>query len=1600
MKSSAGPGETFRWRSLLARGPEAESYLASAAGEGRGARLVVKVLSRADGRSWTDVFRRDALVLASLAHPSLAEPVRFVRDAPRGRALVARSYVEGSDLAAAAAGMPPGKLLPWLLAAAEAVGLLHRFGLLHRNIKASNFIVPGGALTSRRGREARVVLCDPAWWPEARGAGGGAPEVRDGGRATFSSDLYALGAVFYRLLTGKDGRAGASGFPPAPSEIRPEVPVDLDRLVLKLLGPEPARRYQEARAVIEDLSLLAGPTGVRSPAMPECFVGREREIEAAVRALEGQGRPSVFAVTAEAGLGKSAFLRRLALEAQVRGLTTASVRCYPGDGAPMAPLRELMRRIVPAGQAGRALRARARALLDGGGGGEAPSAAGEPAAFRRALVRGLTDCILEAARRSANRLFLLVDEVHFADSLTVDLLAALVREATAPADERDAGAAAPHLALSFRSESPFRAGLKPLLDALELASPRRVAIDLEPLAGDAVGEWLDLALQDQPEARERARSAVHGGNPFAVREAVRLGAFRGQSPPAASDLPRMHIEYLEALGPDERSACECLAAIGRPAAADLIARTLSFPATRARQAVRSLVRDGTLAEEGDLVHFRHGSFLAWLQEAVPAGEAASLHGRIAAALEERGEGSSEEIARHWLRSDVPRKGIARGLAAARRLAAAHEDRRALELYEALLGVLPPSRSRLRRAASEEAADACSRLGQHRRSIERLERLLQEGGAGLEAGRLHAKLGVSHHRAGEVEEGAFHLEKSLKLLEGGRGRAWLRERLRAKSELAEIASNRGRYEEAERLSLGALDEAARAPAAARDAGTRRARMVLLETLAHLRLRRFQYREARGLFEESLGISEDLGALSEQGLILNNLGILHNQENELDAAVACYERAAKLSSRLGEDLILANIHSNLALLHAKRGEPEAADDALRRAARHDARSDSARARFLRLHCAGIVDLYLGRYASGIGTFREAVTLGEDLKDAFLTAFDLVYLAECHLHRGEMKPAEGALDRASSLDAPPPEAVTAMIAARRAALAALGGAGREARAALAARRERPSGGIPFLEAWDGVYAGWASRIAGLHDEARVALEAARAFFARVKAPAGEIHAALEIAALDADLGNMAAARKRLDALRARFTCGRGPLRSPMLSARLLLYRTRVLAALDDSDAREATALLVEAESFLIGRSLRDLEALARDLRRGFRLAGADGRARSPLPPEPARDPAAGLEIVRSFQGAAVDLVRRFEDRIGEEGVRSLQRHLRDLEDHIAEVQRAAEGGEPRGAAPFRAGSIIGRSKAVREVIRWIRHVAPSKLPVLVTGETGTGKEVVARAVHGESPRAAGPFVTLNCAALPGELLEAELFGSRKGAFTGAEADRDGLLAAARGGTVFFDEVGEMPLALQAKLLRVLDRGRVRPLGGAEEVEVDARFVLATNRDLRALVAEGAFRADLFFRIGAVEISVPPLRERLEDLPLLVERFHSLAVASDSPRPFLQEGAMQVLLAYSWPGNVRELQNLVTHLALALPGPVTAEDVRAVLGRGRAEGVFSPGFLRSRPLARLLEDLEREYIVQLRADHGGDLKAAARALGVSLQALYKKLKKLGIRPRDGGAK
>lgn len=341
-------------------------------------------------------------------------------------------------------------------------------------------------------------------------------------------------------------------------------------------------------------------------------------------------------------------------------------------------------------------------------------------------------------------------------------------------------------------------------------------------------------------------------------------------------------------------------------------------------------------------------------------------------------------------------------------------------------------------------------------------------------------------------------------------------------------------------------------------------------------------------------------------------------------------------------------------------------------------------------------------------------------------------------------------------------------------------------------------------------------------------------------------------------------------------------------------------------------------------------------------------------------------------------------------------DLDELIIVMRKASEHLQLRRELAdlrkqvTRSPGLVGKSKAIQTVLEWIARAAPSEATVAIYGKSGTGKELVARAIHRESKRVSGPFVPVNCAAIPESLIESELFGHARGSFTGAVRDHPGLFVEASGGTLFLDEIGELPLSMQAKLLRALQDGEVRPVGKTESVKVDARLVVATNRDLEADVGSGRFRDDLYYRLNVIPIHLPELKERPEDIPLLALHFLERFAQGGEPKR-LSKGALAALERYDWPGNVRELENIVERACALVAGPeIGVEDLPGKLQEPRVQ----PHELQL-PLVSMAE-AEYRLIERTLKHFGGHLGKTADSLAIHRRTLSRKLKEYAEAGRE----
>jgi transcriptional regulator with GAF, ATPase, and Fis domain/tetratricopeptide (TPR) repeat protein len=1529
--------------------------------------------------------RAELAVLAEVEHPGIARLVDHGALAGGG-VYLARAWVEGAPLSSL--GAEPGRVGRIVADVCDALEHLHRRGFLHGDVKAANVLVGEGDAPVLIDFGFARALGDDA------GAAGSllhvAPELLLGQTPDVRSDLFSLGVMLLTLLLDRPlDPAGVYGrFPSEPfldaAEVDPEELPDWARdLVAALLERDPAQRPSGAGLVGRTLRarLGGGPeqaAGAGSRLAWPVWGGREDVLAELLEQAAGRERWTVAAREDLAGLARHAALaaaldgervRVADLDHESRALTATSDRAL------------WVRRLLEGGP-------RALAIVHGQVAERVAHAALEW------LVRG-------AARPGSARLIWIAPAgAAPVEGMRERCVPSLAEDAVRAVLAQLLGEDARHddLAARMHAESGgVAAELQALLDGVVARGWVRVGTDGPRLRAGALPDWLgrgraraadgELELDGAARAVDEVLSVLRGPASLAVlaaitersaadvarsvqelvarRRVARAGDDAWRPAPGArraaldGDRQReLHARAADALSPaPEGTAHAWLAAPGR-ATED-----------RLRESLAALRDDGALEVALDL--------LGWLDV-----EAAALDCALSPVLR-------AESALTWA--------LAEDTARARTECAALDgvaDARAQAVRERALGQVARLEQRHEDALAHFSRAAEAEPGARGEALVARARLLFERGS-------HAQLDelVAGTDAGASRRGAqnVHSIAAMSLLARG-----ALERARAALE-AELAR-------AERAGDGALEAATRL------------------NLALVARRAGDARTARPLLERARELHHAAGRLHGVAQCDAMLGAIARDAGELAEATRRLDRALEARELLGDAGGVLAVRGSRALVHAARGhavpalvelaalepdvraagrvaeadlmaalrlataarigalEPEAlsaaiacldvereprAGIALARAAWLLARPDDARALLERAREAAT---RLGRAA----TLEDARLLGAELEGeaadettrALLGPFDeqrAGALAEEHFRRGRDDRAARlwlALARRSQ------DEVIRRGASARAA-EALGelerGLTREEgahlRAALLARPDpRPSDlGAAAEEEWD-------MDVLSILEINRRLVE---------QEELGNLLGSIVEQSLmltGAERGFLILEEDGELSFDLAMDSRRGDLEGPEVEASHSVVREalRKGAALRISDA-SGDPLLGGAPS-VTSLDLRSILCQPFEVEPGLRgVVYLDHRGRAgAFGPRAERllDLLAGQAALAIRQMRRVAQIQQLNARLAEEVV--------ERDTVLVVARRAlAERGVPAPIA-----GLVGETPAMRAVHALLRRVAPSDLSVLVCGDSGTGKELAARALHELSPRAAGPFVSESCAALPATLIESELFGFLKGSFTGAERDSDGLFERASGGTLFLDEVGELPLELQAKLLRVLETREVRRLGEADARPVDFRLVVATNRDLSAEVEEGRFRLDLLYRIDGVRVSMPPLSERPQDIPLLVDHFLRLEERRSGRRQRCADAVLARLAARAWPGNVRELRNEVARLCVLSEGDIT--DPGLVRDAASAFAAVVPGSGGVRSLA----ELEKQAILDAIERTGGDKRRAAELLGVSRAKIYQRIK------------
>ena len=1609
----AGDGR-FVLKKLLGEGGAGRVWLAEDR-ERPGLDLALKELTGPETTRHEDAFRREFATLACLRHPSLVEVDEFDISPDTGRTRFTLELVEGRDLIGAVRREGTEVLGALAVEALRALSFLHDLDLIHRDLKPSNLLVRDRPKLGCRlvvvdfGLALRVSDQPSEAFRPAGTIAYLAPEVLANRAASRRSDLYALGAVLLEAVTGRpparwepDERgigAALAREPISVSTLPGGVPSGFDRWLRDLLAEDPERRPASASEALARLNEACGtdhPAETEVTRLARLLSGPPAERESSVRAiweaLEPEGEPRVVFLCGGPGSGKSRILRWLEAEAILRGCTVAkgiahrrlsleALRETAGRGKTVLLLDE----VHAAGAEivdvlTRTVREQAAAPLR-------IVATLRPGAIDRPALRAL----LEAAGTTPA-----LSRIDLSD-LDSGGIRAMAERATggAVSGERvawllEASGGSPRIAEGLLVEGAWERGGRSRSRGTAAGLPHG---RLRMISPEAM-RWLEGVAVVRVGAREAHLASLSGLEARAAR-AVSEGAsaaglaYRasGLWHPESSSLADQLVSSLPASRRValHRAAAELLESDPRADAEPALVARLWSGAAEGERAVAWYLRAAERSE----------------RLADPAG-AANDYARALGA--HRGRGPE----RHGLRRRQAEALVRAGMSAA-----------AARAFGAAARVAPDAISRVEAKVSQ--AMALVQAGRIRLALAIAERAAAHAaasGSDALAARARQVLAIGLGRLGREGESLPVLEEACRLM---RGAGDLRGEAEALHLLAvcraRLGDERAEVEFVEAIALYARAASAGLPAG--DGQDLKARIGL----AVLRATAGRYADAEASLAEVRADALARGNIGLQQLALSKLAIVAIDLGKLDRAMTLAEQAVDLALYLGDQNLILVSRCGLADARIRCGRAGEAVAALRQTLQMPLDNvDPENVDYARMLLADawmesgggeeasvreLLERSLERcrerrkprawrMALAIEMERRARPDCPEPFEPIRTEFEArrpeagdeeateigirarLASAAFRLARGEMEAARSEADLAARaarrIDYPAFEARAMALVAqvlersgrdREAAAAADAGRGLLARAAeriadAAVRSdflERPV--YRALRAGPGsVSARSRSRLVALYD--------------MVRALNSETDAeSLLETILDLAMRAVAAQRGMVFLREDREGPGRGEF---------VVHASRNLETETERDALSYSRRILETAG--AGRSLLALDA------------GTDERFRSLA--------SVSLYDIRSLMCVPLRLRGRIIGTVyldsRKEGELFTEDDLRFVEAFADQAALAIENARLRvalerqnrhllAAAEARTSfaSLVGRSPGVQAVFDLIDKVAATDLPVLIRGESGTGKELVARAIHFRGPRRRRPFLGENCAALPETLLESELFGHVRGAFTGAERDRPGLFEQADGGTLFLDEVGDMSAAMQSRLLRVLEEGKVRRVGGERALPVDVRIVAATHRDLSAEIKAGRFRQDLFYRLQVLSIEIPPLRERTGDVPLLVAHFLE-RIAAERQRPpwVVDEDALALFTRYHWPGNVRELQNALQRLSLlagsrAISAALIASDPVLSRSLSRPAAGEKPAFS--------LASAERDQVRNALAASGGNRKAAAVLLGVSRATLYRKL-------------
>ena len=1660
-------------------------------------------------------FKKEFRAMTRLRHPNLARVFDYGILDGAGEPFLSLEYLDGKNLS----DFTPREIRPILgevlAQLCRALDYIHARGLLHNDIKPQNIVL----LPAPLGREDSKVIAKLMDFglvhfldqeEPSRRSGTlhySAPEMFSGGKVDPRSDLYSLGVVLYRLATGalpfasRDPmaiiRAHRESPPPPPRTLDPDLPVGLERMILRLLEKDPSDRPRSAAALLREVNEALGTShALETKETRESYltgaslVGREEEVQVLRTALQSlsapDGGPRLILIGGESGVGKSRLLREFRTLIQTEGVQYLSGSCYETAGGLYQPFVEAFRFLTPAVRSSLsetasgnldAIQPAILAPLFPDLAPDPPKGAGNLGA-REAKERLFESAELILREQSLRRpLVLSLEDLHWADSLSVEFLMYL----------RDRPDPAPYLVVGTYRDDELEGRPLEALASPSGASARQVVLRLRRLEAPEIAQLVRsmMSLSEDPSELALILQRQTAGNPLFIEEILKALAEEeavsrrdGEWDVDLAHLDRLEVprsinetlsRRLSRITDAQRRLLRVLSVFHRPIARTLLSQAGGWNLEALATELSPLYHRGLLrrTQEGgeEKVAFAHVRTRDLVYRSLGQ-DRPRLHLVAGELLEQttNEEEALEELAYHFTQGGERVRGLQYSEKAGDKCARLFAYSPALQFYQKALELLArgdaPRRmglfskiAKLHAGASDyaEMQDYLNRALKIARTLQnRTEEgqiiasiayghllqghldlavrsarsglaLLEPQGDHLGIGRAKNFIGTAYARMGQLGEAVPYFTQALEHLETA-GDQWQMANVRAN--LATVHGSLNRPDEA--LSqhrqalqswqeigdkrgkamtltntglilkdLGRLEEAVSSAEESvslfRQTRDRTNLAISLSALSEIELVRGRYDRAMVLAEESLRLRREIRETALQPLSLDLLGSAKRLSADPAGAWECHQEGLRLAREDRNELQEGFLHLALAKDAWDEGKPKEATLAAEKALLLARRLRNRKLQSIVLELLTAVSLGTGRVREAGSRARDLDSLAKNGGSAEDRLRALIALGTSRIAEGQLDEArthlESALEQARGLSRRDREAEV-----------------RIALADLAEKAGRPERALDFLRDAAQAHGEIASLLqdaavrrrylaSGAREQVRRRIDSLQpATGAPLQVPSNRVPPVKMLTTMY-DISQIISTIRDLTELLNRVL----DLAIQIVGAeRGLIFlrddatgelRVRVARNLDHETIRDAgeysQRILSEAAA---GRPIVTLDAGSDERFERYDSVSLYNIRSLACIPLKLRDKVLGTVYLDSRKGDVLFSEEDVEFLTAFAGQASIAIENAQLYEALRQenlyLKRTVE-------SRYGFQNIVGTSPSLAGALERLEKIAESSLPVIIQGESGTGKELVARAIHFNSPRREKRFVTENVAALPETLLESELFGHVRGAFTGAEQDKQGLFELADGGTLFLDEVGEMGLPLQSKLLRVLQDGEIRPVGSNKVRKVDVRIVAATNRDLKAMVANKSFREDLFYRLNVVTLSLPPLRQRKEDLPLLIDHFLDKIARERGTKPLKVDAhVLAILSRHRWPGNVRELENTIARLSLFAEGPTLS----------LADLAKDPELvdrIADLPGGRKLPEpsLSRTELRRALKAAAGNRAQAAALLGISRATLFRKIRDLRIK-------